>query len=597
MFKIFQIILFTLIMTSCSQILTNDDIVEESSNLWIIKEDFFVDIKNFSEFNKDTYLIKSWIISSNQDIVISSQVNGRIKNILKKEWDTVKKWEKIILIEDNIAHYKLNVDSAKNNLDKAKLNYSSNEIKLNKIIDDIEVDIANSQIDNEGSSSSLELEKINNSIKKISLDYENMKIWNLEQIEWFKNSFKRDINNFSVFVEDVIDFSDVLLWVTQKNKDKDDIYQNYLWVKNSQQLNKTKTLLKELIIYKENKLKTVQFDFEWTSDFNNNVAIISQWYVILDEILVELSEVLDNSITSIWSLSESQISWFKSQVSVFSNILNWNHLGFVSLENALNWFLETYINTELSLLKQIELLEQDKKIFIKWLDYKIDRLIATLEEAKLSKKIALKNLNIIITDWLIAYKQAFNQYNKLTITSPIDWFLKQINIDVWQEINLGTPLFSIVSNDNNLVEIWFTQEELKYVKINDLVKIQYNWKTLEGYIYTISQLADKNLKYSSKIKIKNSINLIWNIVSVNIPIKLNYNLIPINIVKIGLNNRWIINIYKNWEIFKKEISLWNIYNNKIEVKEIFIYDFDVIMNFTDNFDSDKFNLKIKDIDE
>jgi hypothetical protein len=40
----------------------------------------------------------------------------------------------------------------------------------------------------------------------LALDYDNLKIGNLEQIQGFKNSFNRDYNNFSIFVEDVIDF-------------------------------------------------------------------------------------------------------------------------------------------------------------------------------------------------------------------------------------------------------------------------------------------------------------------------------------------------------------------------------------------------------
>jgi hypothetical protein len=60
--------------------------------------------------------------------------------------------------------------------------------------------------------------------------------------------------------------------------------------------------------------------------------------------------------------------------------------------------LETYENSEESLLKQIELLEQDKRIFIKSLDYKIDVTNATLDEALINKDLTLKNLDIVITD-------------------------------------------------------------------------------------------------------------------------------------------------------------------------------------------------------
>jgi hypothetical protein len=68
------------------------------------------------------------------------------------------------------------LESAENNLEKAKLNYDSTEVKLNKAIEDIKRDISNSEIDNDLSTSSLELVKIENTIKKLALDYDNLKI-------------------------------------------------------------------------------------------------------------------------------------------------------------------------------------------------------------------------------------------------------------------------------------------------------------------------------------------------------------------------------------------------------------------------------------
>lgn len=596
--KVLFTLLLSLILVSCSSDEEqNKNTASWSTWTWEIKQDFLLDTKNFNDFTNMADLVKSWKISSTQDISVTSQVSGRVYALSKKEWQFVTKGDLIASISDNIANYGLSLESAANNLEKAKLNYESTEVKLNKAITDIKRDIWNSEIDNDGSTSSLELVKIENTIKKLALDYENMKIGNLEQIQWFKNSFKRDLSNFSIFIEDVTDFSDELLWVTIKNKDKNDNFEDYLGRKNTQQLNETKILLRELISYKENKLKTVNFNFEWTSNFSNNVVIISEWYEIIDKLLVELDEVFDNSITSIWNLSEAQISGFKTQVSAYNNILNGNNSGFVWLQNGLNSFLETYQNSEESLLKQIELVEQDKRIFIKSLDYKIDVTNATLEEAKINKELTLKNLEIVITDAEIGYKQALKQYNKLAIIAPISWIISNISVDIGQEINMWTPIVSIVNNSDNLVEIWFTKQELSFVKINDKAYVNYAGDIFEWYIYSISQTADANLKYKWKIKIKDKVNLLWSIVSVTIPVKVPNKLIPVNIVKIWSNNKGSINTLSGSVIIKKDIQLGNIYNDKIEIVEKNTNDFTVILNYVDNYDSEKFNLKINDINE
>jgi len=596
--KVLFTLLLSLILVSCSSDEEqNENTASWSTWTWELKQDFLLDTKDINEFTNVADLVKSWKITSTQDIGVTSQVSGRVYAISKKEWEFVSKWDNLVSISDNIANYGLTLESAENNLEKAKLNYDSTEVKLNKAIEDIKRDISNSEIDNDLSTSSLELVKIENTIKKLALDYDNLKIWNLEQIQWFKNSFNRDLSNFSIFVEDVTDFSDELLWITQDNKDKNDDFEDYLGRKNTQQLNDTKELLKQLINYKELKLINVNFDFEWTSNFNNNIIIISEWYEIIDSLLVELDDVFDNSITSIWNLSNAELSWFKTQVSWYNTIFNGNNSWFVWLKNGLNSFLETYKNWEESLLKQIELLEQDKRIFIKSLDYKIDVTKATLEEALINKHLTLKNLNIVITDSRIWYKQALKQYNKLNIVAPISWIISNISVDIGQEINMGSPVVSIVNNSDNLVEIWFTKQELNFVSINDKAYINYAWDIFEWYIYSISQTADANLKYKWKVKIKDKVNLLGSIVSVTIPVKVPNKLIPVNVVKIWSNNRGSINTLSWGLILIKDINLGTIYNDQIEIVEENLENYTVILNYVDNYDSEKFNLKINDINE
>jgi hypothetical protein len=591
--KILLILIMTTLLVSCSW---DEDVNLGETNSWTIKQDFLLDIKNINEFTNLADLVKSWKITSTQDINISSQVSWRVSTIYKKEGEFVSQWQKIVAISDNIDNYGLNLESAKNNLEKAKLNYESTEVKLDKIIVDIIRDIWNSEIDNVWSSSSLELQKIENTIKKIALDYDNLKIGNQEQIQGFKNLFNRDYNNFSIFIEDVIDFWDDLLWVSKDN-DKNDDYKDYLWKKDTQQLNNTKKLLRDLMNYKNNNLSNINYNFEGTSEFDWKLKIITDWYEILDDLLVELDEVFDNSITSIWNLSESQLSGFKTQVSWYSTIFNWNNSWFISIKNGLNSFLETYLNIEESLLKQIELLEQDKRIFIKSLDYKIDVTNATLEESKINRELTLKNLDIVITDANIWYKQALKQYNKLIISAPISWIISDINVDVGQEINSGSPMFSIVNNSDNLVEIWFTKEELAFVNNNDKAYVNYGWEVFEWYVYSISQSADANLKYKWKIKIKDKVNLLWSVVWVTIPVSVPNILIPVNIVKIWSNNNWLLNILSGSIITQKDVKLWNIYNDKIELLDLSEDDFTIILNYVDNYDSEKFNLKINDINE
>jgi hypothetical protein len=75
------------------------------------------------------------------------------------------------------------LEKAKNALNKANISYDTSESSLNKRISDIEIGLSNLKIDENNSRSSLELEKIDNSIKKLALDYDNLKIANSQSIK------------------------------------------------------------------------------------------------------------------------------------------------------------------------------------------------------------------------------------------------------------------------------------------------------------------------------------------------------------------------------------------------------------------------------
>jgi hypothetical protein len=125
------------------------------------------------------------------------------------------------------------------------------------------------------------------------------------------------------------------------------------------------------------------------------------------------------------------------------------------------------------------------------------------------------------------------------------------------------------------------------------VMINFNQNTYNGSIYSISKNADSNLNYISKIILSDWNNIIWNIVSVSIPIELKNTIIPINIIKIKNWWIWTINVLEGEIIKKLDVKLWNIYSDKIEILDILPTDTKIITSYIDNFDSEKFILKIK----
>jgi len=583
--KIITLIMFTLLLTSCWW----EEVIEE-----VVKKDFTIETKFYSEFTNETELKKTWKVNSTQDLNISSQATWRVKSIYVKQWEKVVAGQTLAVLEDNIANYWISLNRAKNALDRAKINYETTENQLNKTINDISIWVKNLRIDENNSSSSLEIEKINNSLRKIDIDFDNLQVSNIQTVNWFYISLEKDYWVFDNFLADVIDFVDKQFWYTNLNEDANDWFEDYFWAKNREQKNLTESLLVDLINYKNIDLLNLKVINTWNiEDLDTYINKITTWYNKIDILLSELEKTFDNSITSVWSLSSSDILTKKATINWYQSTLNMNNWAFVWLKNGINSFTDTFERSEASLLKQIELLEADKRIYIKWLDVKLEIDESTLNEAFKNKELTLKSLKNIINDAQIGYNQAYKEYQKLTIKSPINWVIWNVWIDVGQEISNAYKTFTISNTSNNEINISFNKNELEFVKENQEVIIKFDWVIHNAKIFSISKTPDANLKYNAKVILNDWINITWNIVSIQIPVKTGRVLLPINILKI--NNSWIatINILENWEIQQLDFKVGSIYWDKIQVLDELDINTQIIMSYVDNFDKEKFILKVK----
>lgn len=588
--KIILISFLILFLTSCW---SNDSVSNDNE-----KKDFNINTVNYNNLSNVAYLEKSWKISSSQKIDISSNVSWRISTVNVKEWDNVYVGQTLAVIEDNIANFWLALETAKNNLEKAKLNYESTEVSLNKAISDIERNLSNLELTSSNSQSKLDLEKINNSISRLEIEYDNLLVSNNQTINWFKNNVEKEYVVINSFLDDVIDFWDSLLGVTDIY-DVDD-FDTFLGAKDRNQKNNTKQLLINIINYKAEKIDNIDVEFSSDINYDNYLEDITKWYKFIDTFLIELDLVLYNSIDSIWTLSQSQIDLYKSKVSSFQSLSINYQSGFIWLKNSISNFTETYKKTEESLLKQITNLETDKNILYKSVDTNQDSLKASLNEAKINKEISLKNLQLNINDAEIAYSQALKNYNKLFITSPINWVVSEVYFDKWQEINQWANLFSIYSEKEVEVTISFSSDELKFIKL--WTPVFYYNKSGEKFtwsIYSINKNADDNLKYISKVSMSSNIDYVWNIIDLQIPVNLDNKLIDLDYIEVSNNNSAsLFFVTSSWTISSLNIKTWNVFWDKIEILDWVYDDTEIVTSYIDNYEKEKFNLIINsDINE
>ncbi|MDD3793636.1 MAG: HlyD family efflux transporter periplasmic adaptor subunit [Candidatus Gracilibacteria bacterium] len=627
--KIILILLLSiLILSGCS----DDKGVEV-----LEKKDFYIDVKKIGDFDNIAYLNKTGKIDSTQNITLNSNANGRVKSILVKNGENVLEGQLLAVLEDNLANYNLNLEVAENaldasknaldvtknnlsvsenNLEKARLNYESTKLKLDKSIGDIERSLNNLNTEDETTSTSIEINKIDNSISRLNLEYDNLIMSNDETLSSFKRSLEKEITVLNNYLSDIIYFSDEILGVTELNKNKNNSYEIYLGAKDSAQKLQSESLLKNLISEKDTKISSLKIEILSEDDYKKYTKIIDESYNLINDFLTSFDNTLSNTVPSVGAISEAQISGYKAQISGYKATYNGYKSSFLGLSNSIYSFLETYKNSQNSLLKQIENLEKDKSIYLKSLDLNKTTSKSTLDEAISNRDLTLKNLDLVIKDAEVAivdsqtrvrdaeirvrdseinYKKALNEAEKLFIKSPISGIIGNILIDRGQEIFSGTPAFNILSEGSKEVTISFNKDELDYVSEGSKAYYTNELKTFTGTIYSITKSADENLKYQAKVTMPNEASNIGNILNLNIPITLEHKLLPVNIVKINSFGMGSINYYSTGgTIEKTDVKVGKVYGDEIELLGENDPEIRVILNYVDNFDSEKFILKVKE---
>ncbi len=639
--KFLSLILLTSILVSCWR---SDELWEESEQQ---KTDFFVETTLWSEFANASSLEKVWKVSSSQDIALSANTNGRVSSVLVKVWDTVSVGQVIARLEDTIWSLGINLQRSNIAIERAKINYESNEISLDKQIFDtrqqvetlrrnllaassdaqqnllqVQDNLNSSDINNWDSQSALRLQQIDNNIEKAQLDFEIKLAWDAQQISSYSAALRKDFNALTNYIDDVIDFSDNILWITDANRNENRRFEQFLWALDTEQKSISKSFLRQIINTRE-WVEFEQIDVllkQWwlsNEQLLSSIEYINQRYEVSDDLLSALEQTLFNSTPSVWELSEQQIDWYLWQINWFQSQSQGTYGAFISFGSSVKTFLQTYENSQKSILKWIELQKKDREIQSKTLWSSELSALTWLERTKIStqdtisnlqaqitsaenalnnaiknKDVTLRSLENAISEANVWYAWSAKEYSKLVIRSPINGTISESSIDVWQEVFSGNNLFNIVSDSTPEVQISFTVDEKDLVSLGQEVKVIFSWKEISGKVYSISEVADANLNYKSTIVFDSGTSIIWNIVSVLIPISTWQTLIPINIIETQWDDIWRVKVLSWSTVATVRIRMGEVFGEYIELVSCAqpCEELNIITNDISNYDENKFNI-------
>ena len=526
------------------------------------------EIATLSDFSHKLMIEKPGKFASSQDIVVTSQANWKVSNIYFKEWQEVKWWQPVIALSDTIASYKLQVDNAKNSLDRAILTKQQTELTINQQIESSKNAYENAQkaFELAKKSSDISVKQVKNAVSTAD-----------SSIDTLRNNFLALKNGTINYMDTVIDTSDALLWVTQYYEDNlDKGVEVYVWAKDASKKESAKQQLRDLYTTRDalKALADVPADID---ELKNSVNKLDAAYEDVSKFWSTMVEVMRNSIASEGSLSQTTIDKYISTFQTFeasawranvktfkSNVdaqISWSWT--LAQENA-NLTLEDTINKTENALFQAEIALKNAKIaYDTVLDNK-DVQLAILDNAIVSAKIG--------------YESALTQYNKLSVRSPVTGIIWEVLVAEWQEVWAGTQMFKVSGNKKQQIEVYITADEYQYIQSDKPVEVVYQDSTYTWNIDSISTVADRTNLFKATIQLNSDVSLLWDIAKVKFPIKVLENtILPLDLVKILNDNQWEVKI---WSWNKTEwltIDIKKVWWNFVELKKALPWDTKLIV--------------------
>jgi len=589
------------------------------------KKDFIVQTQTVSEFPNIIILKKPGKIAWQSEVTVTAQAMGRVASIHNNEWQKVQWWQPVITLNDDIASYGLQLQKTKSILDSTLLNYEQWQITVDKSLQDAKLNLDKAQFAFETAQKTAiqtlrqAKQNLNNASleewtqSKLTLDKMISDIKN--QIDGLKAQFAVQKLNLIEFMDDLLDKSDLLLSITTKYNRQSNVAYQYLWAKNIIQKRQVEIALKDL--YKTRKIIENLNETNLTNiQTIENTEKLIQTYIEMQTILRSIQTIFENSITSS-QLTQQTINWHKATFDWLQKNNDLNYTQAISYKNQVSSLLGN-IDTQLSEEQQIntiaqqqieitqknaEIAKENADIAYKTTNINIENSIfnaeLALKNAKLAYDTAVKNsksqLNILnnsVNQSKISYQDSLKSFNKLSVRSPISGIISKILVDIGQEVNNNTPLFTVTSYDSQTIQAYISTDELNYLHTGIQVELNYQNTALTGIINSISTGAEQNLLYKVEITSSHQINILWEIVNINIPIQTQNIILPINIVTSQNNNKWYIYILKDNKPEKYDVLLWKSRGDKIEILSEIPKDTQIILNDIGNYDDLKFQIKV-----
>lgn len=568
------------------------------------KQPYYISVVKADTLKNEYTLKKTGKLASNSEITVTAQIWWRVSSINKWIWDSAQKDETVIQLQETSGIYSFGAQRAAVSISQAQLTYEQTLQNIEKALQDTQFGIEqaenqvnNTQLNNETSAATVQLQSAKENYEKAKIDYETKLLSDEQTLQNFSQNAKNITKDVQLLYESVTTEADKLLWVTDLRKAYNDAFENVLWAKNTSTKFAAEDALRKAILDKQSlEYETMSSNSE---EITNTLQQLKEYVRWLNSLLDSIDTMLVNTISSN-SYTETQLATQRASIDLLQTQTQWQISAITAQVNTMNSFLSTYKETQASLAKVIDLAEKSYRAAEANLQtaennarIQLESLQNTYNTTLNNKEITIKSLKNSINQAQIAYNEAWFQLSKLRAAAPIAWTVIDILVDVWQDVSPWTPLYKINSAWEKEIEITLTQDEATSLTKWMEVRIMYDDLQVTWYLSQISQTPSVWVSYKAIVTTEANTIPWWSLVDIYIPQPTAYTVVPLNRVQLLSTTKWQITLRDWTELRTEKVDLWTIKWNQIEIKSSIAPDEMIVTSDTKQYDKEKYTIEIK----
>lgn len=572
------IILFTTLLAGCGS---------EQSTTPVQKQPFYIQTTPIYNAQNMWYITKSAKVQGASEIVLTSMVSGKVKTIATSIGSLISNGKLLVQLQDTTSPFDKAVQDAQIAYQKAQLWAQTTKDDIAQQLKKIQYDVNNVNETLTGSSSQIQLAKLEKDLEKAEFDYQAKVKSDGQTNENLITSARNIQSDLAILLQDTVTETDKLLGITDlyTNGDYKDL-RIYLWARD-EMIKSDVTNSFYTISSLQNQLDTMH-SADITSDnvttylkaYQSIVTSLSDHFVLMKKLFV--NSIDDARYKAQLTLSLNTFTALQTKNSTLN-------ASITSQLNSIRSYFASYGDQQQSLAKQIDSLRDQIAVAKRGLEDAAFNTNLWADRSKIGFDSQIKNADLTTQSAYLQLQQAnFNQ-SKFSIISPLQGFVADVLVDLGQDVAPGTPLLKIVSTQQQ-IELTLTPQEVKTVNLWQKVIIESDLWAWEWTIAQISQVADKSGSFKIVIVVGQSTIPTGLFVTVKIPVQKGTVLLPLSSLFIVDTNSAVGYFRDGQQIINKTITIWSIFGDQIEITDKIPTNYDLITTDITNYDETTMNI-------